>query len=126
MTRIVLHALHVLSWGLAYGALTYTYFRLTAQMRAFTGSDDDYEIGATITGRGLDRWLAGALVVAAVTGLALAGLDGALYAPSTAAWRTVIAIKAVMAAVMAVVQILVARWMWPRRVRSAREAWPRP
>ena len=68
--RTIAHAVHVAAWALAYGSLTYTYYRLNEQMRHLTQSDDEYESFAAAASGGLHWWLFGSLALAGVTGLA--------------------------------------------------------
>jgi hypothetical protein len=116
----LLHATHLAAWACAYGAITYTYYRLNAQMEQFAG--DGYEAFADATSGGLHRWMLGSLVVAAASGAA----SVATTQPPvrTGWWWLIVGVKAAILAALLLVQAYVATRMWPRRRRAPRAQWP--
>lgn len=106
-------ALHLAAWAACYGALTYSYFRLNAQMYGLVGPGDEYEAFAAATGPGLDRWIWGALWLAALTGIALvvAGTPG----DRAAGWWVLMTAKIASLVVLIALQLWITRVMWPRR-----------
>jgi Na+/proline symporter len=115
----VLHASHIAAWAFAYGAITYTYYRLNAQMETFAG--DGYEAFADATAAGLHRWILGALVVAALSGAASVAVAPPLV--RTTWWWLIVGAKAAILGLLLLVQAHVAMRMWPRRRRAPRRQW---
>jgi hypothetical protein len=113
MTMTPVLALHLAAWAACYGALTYTYFRLNTQMQGLVGAGAEYEAFAAETGRGLDRWVAGTLWLAALTGAALA-VAGA-PADRAPGWWALMAAKAAALVALIALQLWISRVMWPRR-----------
>lgn len=119
VTLALLQATHLAGWAFAYGALTYTYYRLNAQMLQFAG--DGFEAFADATSDSLHRWVLGSLAVAGLSGAALAA---ATPGARTGTWWLLVALKTAILGALLLVQALVARRMWPRRRRAAQDQWP--
>jgi hypothetical protein len=112
MNWLVLAA-HLCAWAVCYGSLTYTYFRLNGQMQSFTRNEIEYESFASATSQGLERWMAGSLSVAALTGIFLAW---SMTEHAAAHWWP-LAIKGASLAALAFQLAWMRRVMWPGRRR---------
>jgi hypothetical protein len=115
--RWLVQGAHLCAWAACYGSLTYTYFRLNGQMLRFTPTVGEYESFAAATSPGLERWMAGSLGVAAVTGVTLAAWS--MPAVSDARWWWLMAVKGTSLAALAFQLVWMRRVMWPRRQRAA-------
>ena len=115
MTRALLQVLHVGAWALCYGAITYTYFRLNAQMRRFARSDDEYEAFAAATADGLQWWTFGSTALAAATGVGLTLWKPPLPAARVVSWSILVGGKTVLLFALIAVQSYISLVMWPRR-----------
>jgi hypothetical protein len=109
---------HLFAWAACYGSLTYTYFRLNAQMQRFTRTDAEYESCAAATSRGLERWMAAWLALAAATGMGLAAWSMADGAGTR--WWCLMAVKGLALAALACQLAWMRRVMWPRRSAARR------
>jgi hypothetical protein len=114
IARLVLHLLHVWTWALYCGSVTYIYFRLFPDLRRWLASDDRFEEFSLVTGDGLRWWIFGALAAAGVTGGGLVLLRPRAHPSSV--WWTFIALKAALFVVTLAVYAYVSYVMWPRRV----------
>lgn len=111
---LLLRVVHVWTWALYCGSITYLYFRLFPDMRRWLGSDDRFEEFSLVTGDGLRWWIFGALVAAGVTGGGLVLLRP--RADSGSLWWALVALKAALFVVTVAVYAHVSYVMWPRRV----------
>lgn len=114
IARFVLHLLHVWTWALYCGSITYIYFRLFPDMRRWLASDDRFEEFSLVTGDKLRWWIFGAVVAAGVTGGGLVLLRS--HADPGSLWWALVALKAALFVVTLAVYGHVSYIMWPRRV----------
>lgn len=114
IANALVHALHVWTWGIYLGSVTYIYFRLFPDIRQWLESEDRFEEFSLVTGDGLRWWIYGALIAAGVSGVALVVLQprGSL----SSWWWTLIALKAALLLATLAVYTYVSYVMWPRRV----------
>jgi hypothetical protein len=119
---VVLHLLHVWTWALYCGSLTYIYFRLFPDLRRWLASDDRFEEFTLVTADGLRWWIFGALIAAGVTGGGLVLLRP--RADPGGLWWALVTLKAALFAVTLAVYAYVSFVMWPRRVFVAVSARP--